>query len=71
MTYFNYRQDKNRIVLTVNHEEELEPVVRTSGVPNYSQSPIKSNNNFGNSPDATQQATSNGSPDKVGNINAM
>ena len=53
-------------MLTVNHEEELEPAVRTSGTPTYSKSPTKSNKTSGNSSYATQQPTSNGSPEKVG-----
>jgi hypothetical protein len=58
-------QDRNRIVLTVNHKEESQHS-RKSVAPNKSKSPTKSNKTTGNGPYATQNTTtSNGSPEEV------
>ena len=59
-----FSQDRNKIVLTVNHKEDSQQS-RKSIASNQTILSSKSNKASDNGPYATLKTTSNGSPDKV------
>ena len=61
---FFFSRDENRIILTVNHLKDTKREVR-SVAPNFTKSPINSNNKTSNSSYANKHSTSKGSPEKV------
>ena len=59
-----FSRDENRIILTVNHLKDTKREVR-SVAPNFTKSPINSNNKTSNSSYANKHSTSKGSLEKV------